>query len=254
MEAAGIAGFVFLAGGLTILIDHPSMPVMRTWLWHYPFLRRLLLGICMGLYVAWTIKLFGKLSGTHVNPSVTWAFLRLGNITSIDALNYIIAQFIGAAAGFFLLKWLAGDFFSYPSIDYGVSKPQPPHSWISAFVAEFIISFVLMLVILMMSGSRRWEKYIATATGILLTIYITFELPFSGMSMNPARSFAAALGANQWNGLWIYFLSPVMATLLAAEVFILWKKGRLRNQHPDHKAIAVYPVREQELSQDKNGK
>ena len=242
MEAAGIAGFVILAGGLTIFLEHPAMPVMKTWLWHYPFLRRVLLGIGIGLYVTGTIKLFGKLSGTHVNPSVTGAFLRLGNITFINALNYVIAQFIGALAGFFLLKWLANDLFSYPSIDYGISKPQPPHSLLTAFIAEFVISFLLMITTLMMSGSRKWEKHIAVVTGILLALYIIFELPYSGMSMNPARSFAAALGTNQWDGLWIYFTSPILATLLAAEVFLIWKKKRLNGQHPDHRNISIYPV------------
>lgn len=246
MEAAGIAGFVILAGSLTIFFEHPSMPVMKTWLWHYPLLRRAGLGIVMGLYVAWTIKLFGKLSGTHVNPSVTWAFLRLGNISFINALCYILAQFIGAIGGFQLLKWLANDLFSYPSIDYGVSKPQLPHNLATAFIAEFIISFILMLVLLLMSGSRKWEKYTAAAAGILLALYITFELPFSGMSMNPARSFAAALGANQWDGLWVYFVSPVIAALLAAEIFILWKKKRVASHHPDHKPIGTYPVKEEE--------
>ena len=242
MEAAGIGGFVFLAGALTIFLEHPSMPVMRSWLWHYPVLRRVILGVCLGLYVAWTIKLFGKLSGTHVNPSVTWTFFRLGNIKRVDMICYIIAQFMGAVAAFYLLKFFLGNLFAYPLIDYGVSKPQPPHTMAGAFVAEFIISFVLMFTLLLVSSSQKMEKYTALFAGILIALYITIELPYSGMSLNPARSFAASVGANQWSSLWIYFLSPTMAMFLAAEVFIIWRKRRIAINHTDHKDIGMFPV------------
>ena len=242
MEATGIAGFVFLAGSLTVFLEHPSLPVMRSWLWHYPVLRRTLLGVGMGLYVALTIKLFGKLSGTHVNPSVTWTFCRLGNIHFIDMIFYTIAQFIGAIAGFYLLKLLMGDLFAYPLIDYGVSKPQPPHTTTGAFVAEFIISFVLMFTLLFVSSSRKMEKYAALFIGLLIAVYIIAELPYSGMSLNPARSFAAALGAGEWQHLWLYFVSPVAAMLLAAEVFIMWKNKQIAAQHEDYKEIGMYPV------------
>ena len=54
-----------------------------------------------------------------------------------------------------------------------------------------------------------------------------FEEPYSGMSLNPARTFASALAAREWTGLWIYFTAPVLATL-AAEVFQLITRGRNR--------------------------
>lgn len=244
MEAAGIGGFVLLAGLLTIFLEHPSMPVMKTWLWHYPVLRRVILGVCIGLYVGWTVKLFGKLSGAHVNPAVTWTFFRLRNISLADAVCYVLAQFIGAIIAFYLLKFFVGHLFSYPLIDYGVSKPQPPHTATGAFIAEFVISFVLMMSLLLISSSRKGEKYTAVVSGILLALYIIIELPYSGMSMNPARSFAAALGANQWNHLWIYFISPLAAMLLAAEIFIVWKKRRIAMKHTDYKDIGMYPVTE----------
>lgn len=242
MEGAGIGGFVFLAGSLTIFLEHPSMPVMHTWLCQYAVLQRVLLGIALGVYVAATIKLFGKLSGTHVNPCVTVAFYRLGNISITNAVCYVIAQFAGAIAAFYLLKFLMGDLFAYPLIDFGVSKPQPPHTTTEAFIAEFIISFILMFVLLFVSSSRKMEKYVALLIGNLIALYIIFELPYSGMSLNPARSFAAAFGANEWSHLWLYFVSPVAAMLLAAEVFIVWKKKQIAAKNKDYKDIGIYPV------------
>ncbi len=242
MEAAGIAGFVILAGALTIFLEHPSMPVMKTWLWHYPVLRRALLGIAMGLYVALSIQWFSKLSGTHVNPSVTWAFFRLGHINITNMAFYIMAQFAGALAGFYLVKLSAGNLFAYPLINYGVTSPKPPHTETGAFVGEFVISFILMFALLVASSSRKMEKYVALITGLLIALYITVELPYSGMSLNPARSFAAASGAGQWRDLWIYFVSPTLAMLLAAEAFIVWKKKRISINHSDYKDIGIYPV------------
>ncbi len=243
MEAAGIGGFVLLAGAFTIFLEHPSMPVIKTWLWHYPALRRVILGTALGLYVSWTVLLFGKLSGTHVNPSVTWAFYRLGYIGIVDAICYIIAQFMGSIIAFYLLKFIAGNLFAYPLIDYGVSKSMPPHTTTSAFIAEFIISFILMITILLVSSSRKMEKYAAVFIGSLIGIYLIVELPYSGMSMNPARSFAASLGANEWRYLWIYFVSPITAMLVAAEVFILWRNKRIKSNHQDHKNLGMYPVK-----------
>ncbi len=52
--------------------------------------------------------------------------------------------------------------------------------------------------------------------GFLLLAYITFESPLSGMSLNPARSVASAIPARSWKAIWIYFVTPPLAMLLAA--------------------------------------
>lgn len=56
-------------------------------------------------------------------------------------------------------------------------------------------------------------------------MFITFETPLSGMSMNPARTFASALYASYWHALWIYFIAPTFGMLLAAEVFLYVRGG-----------------------------
>jgi aquaporin Z len=59
--------------------------------------------------------------------------------------------------------------------------------------------------------------------GVLIAIYITVEAPFSGMSMNPARTFASALPAQLWTALWVYFTAPSLGMLLAAAVYLRLK-------------------------------
>jgi aquaporin Z len=90
-----------------------------------------------------------------------------------------------------------------------------PHGAGVAFVAELLISFILMSVILRLSGSRMT----GVVAGILVATYITFEDPFSGMSMNPARTFGSAFVGQVWSNLWIYFVAPPLGMLLAAEVY-----------------------------------
>ncbi|MFM9835678.1 MAG: aquaporin, partial [Methylophilaceae bacterium] len=62
--------------------------------------------------------------------------------------------------------------------------------------------------------------------GALITLYITFEAPISGMSMNPARTFGSALPAGIWTDIWIYFIAPPIGMLLAAETYLFLKGWR----------------------------
>jgi aquaporin Z len=254
MELLGLAGFVLGAGLLTIFLEHPDLPVMKSKLQHYALLRRIPLGIIMGAYIAIVILLSGKKSGAHINPSVTWTFYRLGKINFTNSLFYTIAQFAGAIGAAVLLKYTLGDLFGHPLINYGNTEPKPPHGTMTAFIAEFIISFILMLVVLMASSSKRFEKYVALISGVLIALYLIIEIPLSGMSLNPARSFAGAFAANKWGYLWIYFVAPTLAMLAASEVFIGWKEKQLSNassanrpkkiklMRTDYKEIPIYPV------------
>lgn len=242
MEAAGLAGFVIGAGLLAILLEHPDLPVMQSSLKDHSLLRRVPMGVIMGAYIAGVTLLFGKHSGAQINPAVTWTFFRLGKINFKDALFYTIFQFAGAVVGAQILKYFFGNLFSHPLVDYGVAKPKPSYSAMTAFTAEFIISFILMLAILFAGSSKLFQKYVALIAGILIAFYLIFEMPFSGMSINPARSFAGALAANEWNHLWIYFVAPPIAMLIAGEIFQQSKKKKLLLAGKDYKEIPTYPI------------
>ena len=82
-----------------------------------------------------------------------------------------------------------------------------------------MIAFVLMSVVLRVSNTPHLARYTGLFAGALVATYITLEAPFSGMSMNPARTFGSAFVGHLWTGLWIYFTAPVLAMQLAA-VFI----------------------------------
>ncbi|MBA3648700.1 MAG: aquaporin [Chitinophagales bacterium] len=246
MEAAGLGGFVIIAGLLTILLEHPDLPVMQSELGNHAVLRRIPLGIILGAYITIVVLLSGKKSGAHIDPAVTWTFFRLGKIDKRDAIWYTIAQFAGASAAALLLKFTMGKLFAHPLINFAITEPKPPHGTMSALIAEFIISFILMLTLLIAGSSKKIEKYVAIISGALIALYIIIEMPFSGMSLNPARSFAAALAGNKWEHLWVYFVAPPIAMLTAGKLYQQWKDKRIMKQTEDYKEIPKYPVEETE--------
>jgi aquaporin Z len=90
---------------------------------------------------------------------------------------------------------------------------------IVAFIAEFVIAFLLMSVVLRVSNTPHIARYTGLFAGALVATYITLESPLSGMSMNPARTFGSAFVGHLWTGLWIYFTAPVLAMQFAAAVY-----------------------------------
>jgi aquaporin Z len=223
MEAAGLGTFMISAAVFTFALEYPASPARQAL--PDPFVRRILLGIAMGftaigiIYSPW-----GKQSGAHINPAITLSFLWLKKIEPWDALFYMVAQFLGALAGVLLVAAVLGKPISHPSVNYVVTVPGPS-GLAAAFLAEFVISFGLMFEVLVVSNIHRLAHFTGLLAGVLLALYIAVEAPFSGMSMNPARTFASALPAHLWTALWIYFTAPPLGTLLAA-VFYLWLKGR----------------------------
>ncbi len=242
MEAVGLGGFIVGASLLTVLLEHPDLFVMESWLGSHPLVRRIPLGVCMGTYIAFAVHMYGERSGAHINPAVTLSFLRLGKIRFPDAACYILAQFVGATLTALLMTWVLGEFYEHPSIHYVTTVSGKGANGVEkAFIAEFIISFVLMFVLLFAVHSKRLEKSAGLLAGLLIGFYLVIETPYSGMSLNPARSFGSAFAAWEWKDLWIYFVSPVLAMLLAAEIF-LWLKRIWMHKASWHKESPMHPV------------
>src|SRR5215211_1049374 len=217
MEAAELGLFMFSACAFTVLLYHPSSPVAQTI--HDGVLRRLMMGMAMGLTaIAIIFSPLGKRSGAHFNPSVTWTFFRLGKIRAWDAAFYTLFQFAGGIAGILLASLTLGKLVAHQSVNYAATLPGP-HGPTVAFVAEILISFILMSIVLVVSNTKRLARWTGVIAGALVATYITIESPISGMSMNPARTFGSAVGAQLWMSLWIYFVAPPLGMLLAAEVY-----------------------------------
>ena len=224
MEAAGLGAFMVSACGFATLFELPASPLRQAIA--NPDIRRFLLGVAMGLTaIAIIYSPWGKQSGAHINPSVTLTFLRLGKIRPWDGGFYVLAQFVGGMAGILLARLILGGRIAEVHVNYVATVPGVGGSSV-AFLAEFVISFGLMIVVLITSNSEKLARFTGVFAGGLVATYITLEAPVSGMSMNPARTLASAVPANALAPIWIYITAPSLGMLLAAETYRLFAGAR----------------------------
>jgi len=230
IEAAGLAAFMISACAFSVLLFHPDSQAYAAL--GTDLARRAVMGVAMGttavgiIYSPW-----GRRSGAHINPSTTLTFLRLGKIARPDAVFYVAAHFIGAIAGVAISWALLGRRLAHHSTRFVATVPGPSGA-LTAFAAELAISFLLMSVVLAVSSSR-FQRLTGLSAGFLVALYITFEAPISGMSMNPARSFGSAVFAGALAPLWIYCVAPLVGMQLAAVIMpARAKRGCAKLDHP----------------------
>jgi len=218
MEAAELGIFMVSACVFSVLLEYPGSPVHEAL--PDPLLRRVIGGVAMGLTAISIIySPWGKSSGAHFNPSVTLTFWRLGKLKGTDAFFYVISQFAGAVIGVMLSAAVLRNTLTHTSVNYAVTLPGNGGVTV-AFIAEVIIAFIQMSMVLNASNRMNIARYTGIIAGALVATYISIESPFSGMSMNPARSFGSAAVAQTWKALWIYFTAPPLGMLLAAESYL----------------------------------
>jgi aquaporin Z len=217
IEAWALGTFMVSAALFTALLEHPGSPVHH-WL-PSALARRALIGLAMGLTaVALIYSPWGQRSGAHMNPATTLTFLRLGKILPWDSAFYIAAQFVGGIGGMLFSKLLLGAVLAHPSVGYVTTVPGPAGAGV-AFAAELSIACGMMLMVLVVTNTPGLARFTGWFAGALVCVYITFEAPLSGMSINPARTVSSAVPSGVWTGGWIYFTAPVLGMLLAAQIY-----------------------------------
>ncbi|MDB0037882.1 aquaporin [bacterium] len=170
-----------------------------------------------GLIVMIMIFAYGRISGAHMNPAVTLTLVILKLHPKKELLPYFGAQLVGAFSASFTLKLL------FPDNDLlGSSLPQGSE-W-QSFVLEFILTFMLMIVILLTSQGRRIEQYFAPiAIGMTVGLEALYAGPISNASMNPFRSLAPAVVSGHTEHLWLYLVSTTLGALVAG-LYWNWQK------------------------------
>lgn len=207
---------MLVAASVAVTLNSLPQPV-AAWTMQHPLVGRALFGVAMGLTaIAIVYSPWGMRSGAHLNPAVTLTFTWLGKIERHDAIAYTIGQFAGGSLGLAIAALFFGQLLIGPPAHAIVTKPGDA-GIVVAFAAETLITFLLMTVVLILSNARpRIARFTGLAAGTLVALFITFEAPLSGMSMNPARTFASALIERDWTAIWIYFVAPPLGMLLAA--------------------------------------
>ncbi|MEO9483253.1 MAG: aquaporin [Ekhidna sp.] len=181
-------------------------------------LPHLWISIAFGAIVTAMILCFGGTSGAHINPAVSIGFYFFQK--NKEVLLYIPFQLAGGVlAGLLLLVLLP----SNPT--YGETMPVSG-VWLTMLI-EIFITFVLMISILVVIQTNAL-RIIALVVGFVVFLAAFFAGPFTGASMNPARSFGPAIVSDTLGVLWIYFLAPVIGAIMAVPFFKLFKKTRTK--------------------------
>jgi aquaporin Z len=223
MEFVEMGVYLFSTCTFATLLQHPASP-LRQYLAN-GLVRRACFGLSIGATIAALVLTpWGKQSGGHLNPAITFAFYRLGKVQFWDAIFYGVAQFAGATVGVVLATLLLLGAPAHPTIRYAATLPGS-YGLGTAFLTEVAISCALMLTVLYATNHESLSRYTPYFVGALYVIFITLETPLSGMSMNPARTFGSAFRGRYWHALWIYFFAPTIGMLLAAEIFLRGRGG-----------------------------
>ncbi len=179
-------------------------------------------GLAFGLVLLALAYSIGPTSGCHVNPAVTLGVLLRGGMTSRRAIIYWVAPFLGAIAGAALLKMMVAGFGrvkdqtgTLGSNDWGATISGP-----GAFVLEIIMTFLLVFVVLLVTGRAAAPGFAGLAIGLVLTVVHLVGVPLDGTSVNPARSLGPALlnGGTPLSHVWLFIVAPLVGGLLAALV------------------------------------
>lgn len=216
-EFVGTAIMMAIGIGAVTLMFAAATP-MRAWI-PSDDVRRLITGIIFaGGATAVVLSPLGQRSGGHLNPAVTFGFWWKGQVETRDALAYAAAQIAGATLGVFVVAMIGGAYAQ--SVQLGITLPGAGYTPLIAFIAEIIITFMLVALILFCVNNQRFAMKTPYLAGALVAFLVFVEAPISGTSLNPARSFAPSLLTNKYTDQWLYWLGPPLGALLAVLLFV----------------------------------
>ena len=217
-EAICLGLFMLSASCFATLLEYQNSPVRLAI--SNSFIRLCLMGFAMGITASLIIySPLQKISGAHMNPAVSFSFVRLKKLSVTDAVFYFIFQSVGGSVAVFLVYLTLGHAFRDPNVNYVATVPGRLGVPM-AFLFECCMSFGMMLMVLTTSNHPRLAKYTGLIAGFLVASFVVLSAPISGFSINPARTIASAVVANQYPSFWIYMTAPFIGMLAASEFFI----------------------------------
>jgi aquaporin Z len=184
-----------------------------------------LLGVsfAFGLSVLTMAYAVGHISGGHFNPAVTVGLCTARRIAGKDVIPYILAQVAGAIAGAAILYVIANGKAGFSASASGFAAngydaySPGGYSLVAALVAELVMTFFFLVVILGATDKRAPQALAGVAIGLALTLIHLVSIPVTNTSVNPARSTGPALFVGGWaiRQLWLFWLAPIAGAALA---------------------------------------
>jgi aquaporin Z len=187
--------------------------------------RRLVVGALFAACVSLVaVSPLGRLSGAHLNPAVTLSFRVLGRVSGHDVGGYLAVQAIGAVVGTEVVRLLWGS--TAQSVGGGATLVGTGIGL--AILLEALMTAALIAVILLFVSDRRLAPWTPLAIWPAITALVWIGAPYTGTSLNPARSVAPAVVFSQLADLWVYVVAPTAGAVALAA---LWRR-RDRAFHP----------------------
>jgi len=188
------------------------------------------IAVAHGLAIGIMVSAVGHISGGHLNPAVTIGFWVTKRIGTFQTLFYWISQLLGATAAAFLLTVVLPETVWRP-VGLGTPDLAPDFTRMHGMLLEAILTFLLVFVVFATAADAKgaFSKIAGFAIGLTITMDILLGGPFTGASMNPARSFGPALVAHHWSNHGVYWVGPLVGGILAG---YLYDRIYLRDQPP----------------------
>ena len=200
--------------------------------------------LAFGLVLLALAYAIGPTSGCHVNPAVTLGLLLARRISPPEAGGYVVAQVLGAILGGAVLKALVkwGDVRDKTG-GLGTNGWGDGVNAGGAFTVEVILTALLVLVVLLVTGRAAAPGFAGLAIGLTLTVIHLVGIPLTGTSVNPARSIGPALfaGGNALGELWLFIVAPLVGAVLA---WVVWPVIRADDDADPQRAESVTAVAE----------
>jgi aquaporin Z len=182
--------------------------------------------LAFGLTVLTMAYAIGHISGCHLNPAVSLGLYAGGRFPASELLPYIVAQVLGAIVGAFVLYLIASgkaDFSlsgGFASNGYGAHSPGG-YSLFAGFVAELVLTFMFLLIILEATDARAPQGFAPIAIGLALTLIHLISIPVTNTSVNPARSTGPAIFVGGWalGQLWLFWVAPLLGAAGAGAAY-----------------------------------
>lgn len=189
--------------------------------------------LAFGLTVLTMAYAIGHISGCHLNPAVTLGLCVAGRHPKAEFLPYVVAQVLGGLAGAAVLYLIASgkEGFSteggFASNGFGEHSPGG-YSMVAALVAEIVLTFFFLLIILGATDKRAPQGFAPIAIGLGLTLIHLIGIPVTNLSVNPARSTGPAVFVGGWAlaQLWLFWIAPLIGAALAGLVYPAIAKGK----------------------------
>ena len=179
------------------------------------------IALTFGFVIVALIYSFAHVSGAHFNPAVTIAFWSMGEFERKNVIPYVSAQILGGVLASSALYLLLRENFALVSDVSYLGATLPSGSVSQSFGFEFILAFILMIVICSSAVHGKATKdFAGLAIGLTVGLESMFAGPITGASMNPARSIAPALVSGNFEHLWLYIVATILGAVFAALVFM----------------------------------